>query len=201
MGSRDEAVELAEAELELARLWGAPSTVARSLRTLGALEHGRGLSHLEEAVAVTAGTPARLEHAKALAAYGVSLRQAGRSAEARGPLREALALATACSAEPLATQTRTELYTAGARPRTTAVTGPESLTASERRVAALVAEDRTNREAAEVLFVTPKTVEMHLGNIYRKLCISARGELPAALAGRARGGRQASSAAADDASL
>jgi DNA-binding CsgD family transcriptional regulator len=201
LGRRDEAIELAEAELELARAWGAPGTMARSLRTLGAVEHGHGLSHLEEAVAVTAGTPARLEHAKALAAYGAALRHARRSADARGPLREALGLATACGAEPLATQARSELYAAGARPRTTAVTGPQSLTASERRVAALAAEGRSNREVAEALFVTPKTVEMHLGNIYRKLGISARRELPAALGGQAHGGRQASLAdAAADAS-
>jgi DNA-binding CsgD family transcriptional regulator len=77
---------------------------------------------------------------------------------------------------------RSELYATGARPRTTALRGVESLTASERRVAALAAEGQTNRDIAQALFVTPKTVEVHLTNAYRKLGIRSRRELPATLA-------------------
>jgi len=59
-----------------------------------------------------------------------------------------------------------------------------ALTASERRVADLAAEGQTNRDIAQTLYVTPKTVEVHLTNTYRKLGIGSRHELAGALAGR-----------------
>jgi DNA-binding CsgD family transcriptional regulator len=91
-------------------------------------------------------------------------------------------LADSCGAEGLAEEIRTELRAAGVRPRTAALAGVESLTASERRVADLAADGRTNREIAQELYVTPKTVEVHLSNAYRKLDIRSRRELPEALA-------------------
>jgi DNA-binding CsgD family transcriptional regulator len=181
LGRRDEAIELAAAELGPARGWGAPSTVARTLRALGTVERENGLGHLEEAVTAVAGSPARLEHAKALTALGAALRRARRPAEARTPLREALEIATVCGADQLVEQARAELYAAGGRPRRTALTGVDALTASERRVVSLVAEGRTNREVGEVLYVTPKTVAMHLSNAYRKLGVTSRHELATAL--------------------
>ncbi len=75
LGQTDEAVAAAQEELELARHWGAPSALGRALRVLGTLEREHGIAHLEEAVAVTEGTPARLEHAKALAALGAAVRR------------------------------------------------------------------------------------------------------------------------------
>src|SRR5262249_27161641 len=72
-------------------------------------------------------------------------------------------------ADALAGRVRQELYAAGARPRTTALRGPDALTPSERRVADRAAAGQTNRAIAEALFVTPKTVELHLRNAYRKL--------------------------------
>jgi DNA-binding CsgD family transcriptional regulator len=73
---------------------------------------------------------------------------------------------------------RTELAATGARPRREALlSGPESLTPSERRIAELAARGQSNREIAQALFVTPKTVEYHLRNSYRKLEISGRSEL------------------------
>ncbi|MET0686586.1 MAG: helix-turn-helix transcriptional regulator, partial [Solirubrobacteraceae bacterium] len=77
---------------------------------------------------------------------------------------------------------RTELYAAGARPRTDALSGAAALTASERRVATLAAGGETNRDIAQTLYVTPKTVEVHLSNAYRKLGIRSRRELATALA-------------------
>ena len=77
---------------------------------------------------------------------------------------------------------RTELYATGARPRSTAASGVGSLTAGELRVVNLAAEGQTNRDIAQTLFVTPKTVEVHLSNAYRKLGISSRRELATALA-------------------
>jgi DNA-binding CsgD family transcriptional regulator len=62
------------------------------------------------------------------------------------------------------------------------VSGVESLTPSEQRIAAMAAQAMTNRDIAQALFVTPKTVEMHLNNIFRKLGITSRTQLPQALA-------------------
>ncbi len=179
LGRRDEALELAEAELADARRWGAPGTVGPVLRVLGNLRGS--LAPLEEAAAVLEGSQARLEHAKALADLGSALRRDRRPTEAREPLRRALELADACGAEGLVEHVRSELYATGARPRTTAASGVESLTASERRVAAFAADGQSNRDIAQALFVTPKTVEVHLSNAYRKLGIRSRRELAAAL--------------------
>ena len=75
------------------------------------------------------------------------------------------------------------MHAAGARPRSAARSGPGSLTPSERRVAKLAAEGRTNREIAQTLYVTPKTVEVHLSRAYRKLGVGSRRELLPALSG------------------
>jgi DNA-binding CsgD family transcriptional regulator len=178
----DEAQAAAADELEAARAWGAPTTVGRSLRVLGAVRGQAGLADLEAAAALLEGTPERLELAKALAALGTAMRLARRPTDAREPLRRALELATVCGAEPLAEHARTELHAAGVRPRREALSGVESLTPSERRVADLAAAGRTNRDVAQELFVTPKTVEVHLSNAYRKLGIRSRRELAGALA-------------------
>ena len=182
LGRHDGAIALAESELADARVYGAPGAVGASLRVLGTLRGGDGgLPLLEEAVAVLAGSPARLEHARALAALGSALRRERRPSEAREPLRQALELAAACDAPGLAEHVRTELYATGARPRTDALAGVAALTASERRVAERAAGGETNRDIAQALFVTPKTVEVHLSNAYRKLGIRSRRELPHAL--------------------
>jgi ATP/maltotriose-dependent transcriptional regulator MalT len=182
VGRTAEALALAEDNLAVARRYGAPSAMSRALRDLGEMRGDDGIPLLQEAVDVLDGTPARLEQAKAHAALGRALRHARRPAEARDPLRRALELADACGAAGLAEDVRTELYAAGARPRTAALSGAGALTASERRVAALAAEGSSNRDIAQTLFVTPKTVEVHLSNAYRKLGIRSRRELAAALA-------------------
>ncbi|MBV8999992.1 MAG: AAA family ATPase [Solirubrobacterales bacterium] len=178
----EEALALAREDLELAQQWGAPGTLARALRVLGTLERDTGIDHLRDAVAAAAGSPARLEHAKALAALGRCLRHARHERAAREPLRQAIELAERCGAHGLAHDARSELHASGGRARSTALKGPGSLTASERRVASLAAAGHSNREIAQALFVTPKTVEMHLGNAYRKLEIGSRRQLTAALA-------------------
>jgi DNA-binding CsgD family transcriptional regulator len=181
-GRHEEALARAAEEVGLARRWAAPWALGRSLRVLGALEREHGLDHLREAVDVLEGSPARLEHAKALAALGSAVRRLRKPTEARGPLRRALELADICGAAALAAHVRAELHAAGARPRTTALAGVEALTSSEKRVAALAADGGTNREIAQALFVTPKTVEVHLSAAYRKLGIRSRRELASALA-------------------
>jgi DNA-binding CsgD family transcriptional regulator len=181
LGRPDEARALVGEELELARGWGSPRAIAQTLRVLGLLERERGIGRLHEAVELVAGSPAKLEHAKSLAALGSALRLARKPKEAREPLRRALELADRCGARGLADHVRSELYAAGGRPRRTALSGVESLTASEQRVATLAADGAVNREIAETLFVTPKTVEIHLSAVYRKLGIRSRRELPGAL--------------------
>jgi DNA-binding CsgD family transcriptional regulator len=182
LGRRDEALALAREELGAARIWGAPGALGNALRLLGTLGGERGAARLEEAVAVLDGSPARLDHAKALAALGSALRRERRPTDAREPLRRALELAVACDAPGLARDVRTELHAAGARPRTDALAGLAALTASERRVVDRAAAGQTNRDIAQALFVTPKTVEVHLSNAYRKLGVRSRRELPGAVA-------------------
>jgi len=182
LGRHDEAMALASEELELARGWGSPGTVGRSLRVLGTIMRADGIAYLEEACSLLEGARARLEHAKALAALGATLRRAGKPTEARVPLRRALELADVSGAQPLVDGIRTEIYATGARPRTTALRGVLALTASERRVADLAAGGQTNRDIAQALYVTPKTIEVHLSNAYRKLGIRSRRELAHALA-------------------
>src|SRR5262245_11173579 len=179
---REEAIGLAAEELQIARAWGSPGTVGRSVRVLGTIERENGLEHLEEACAVLEHSTARLELAKALAAFGETLRRALQPTEAREPLRKALELAEICGATALVERARAELYATGARPRTTALSGARSLTASERRVADLAAEGLSNRDIAQELYITPKTVEVHLSRVYRKLGIGSRRDLSTALA-------------------
>jgi len=181
LGRTAEAIERAEAELERAREWGAPGTIGRTLRVLGTVRRDEGLAELEEAVTLLERSPLRLELAKALAAYGSALRRARQPSEARAPLRRALELAETCGAQALADRVRGELAAAGAKPRTAALSGVEALTPSERRVVALAADGHTNRDIAQTLYVTPKTVEVHLSNSYRKLGVRSRRELAGAL--------------------
>jgi DNA-binding NarL/FixJ family response regulator len=131
---------------------------------------------------VLTDSSAKLEHAKARTELGAALRRANQRSEAREQLRHALELATICGAAPLAARAGSELLATGARPRRIALSGVASLTPSERRVAEMAAEGPTNREIAQTLYVTQRTVEVHLTSIYRKLAISSRSQLAAALA-------------------
>jgi DNA-binding CsgD family transcriptional regulator len=169
-------------EVRLARMWGAPRTLGRALRVAGQAEGDeRGLAQLRESLAVLARSPARLERAETLVELGAAVRRGGNRVEARGFLRRGLDLADDCGAHPLSERARTELRVAGARPRRARLSGPESLTPSEQRVAAMAAEGMTNRAIAQALFVTSKTVEVHLSGAYRKLDIRSRMQLPKAL--------------------
>jgi DNA-binding CsgD family transcriptional regulator len=118
-----------------------------------------------------------IEHARSLVDLGAALRRQNQRADAREPLRTGLDLATRCGAAPLAERARQELLACGARPRRAMLTGRDALTPSELRIAELAAGGRSNRDIAEALFITPKTVENHLGRIYKKLSIGSREEL------------------------
>ena len=177
-GNQTQAVELARSELTIADAWGAPGARGRARRTLGRVLGGNdGLARLSESVQILQDSPARLEHARSLAAHGAALRRAGRRNDAHGVLTRALDLAEICGAARLTENIAVELRTAGFRPRRHRMGGPESLTISERRVADLAAVGNSNRAIAQALFVTTKTVELHLTNTYRKLGIARRSEL------------------------
>jgi DNA-binding CsgD family transcriptional regulator/predicted negative regulator of RcsB-dependent stress response len=182
LGRLEEARELAATELAASRRFGAPRAVGISLLAAGVVEQGdAGVEPMREAVAILESSPARLEHARALAMLGGAMRRAGHAEEAREPLRESLELAHGFGAFALAAGARAELIAAGARPRRPATSGVDALTPGERRVATMAAAGMSNREIAEDLFVTVKAVQWHLRNVYRKLHVSGRGELPAAL--------------------
>ena len=189
LGDLERARAMAEAALVHARRWGAPTLVSRALCTLATTIDGDDrLAALEEAVAVLDGSPALLVRAEALADLGVALRHARRRADARAPLREALELARRCGAVGLAKVAFDELAATGERVRGYTPIGVESLTPSQRRVAELAASGMTNREIAQALFLTVKTIESHLAAAYDKLGIRSRRQLPAALGERAEGG-------------
>ncbi|MGZ4181523.1 MAG: AAA family ATPase [Solirubrobacteraceae bacterium] len=186
LGEHDRAAALAHEEIELARRWGAPRAVGVALRAAGVVHAGdEGLERLREAVAVLAPAPAPLEHARVLIELGCALRRTGHRAEAREHLRKGLDLAHGLGGIALADRAREELAIAGARPRRDALRGRDALTSSELRVAALAADGQTNRQIAEALFVTLRTVETHLTNSYAKLGIASRRGLAHALASQA----------------
>ena len=183
-GDHESAERLAEEELQLARAFGAPRALGVAKRAAGVVAGGeRGASLLREAIDEFERAVARLDRAHALADLGAMLRRRNRRIEARELLREAMDAAHRSGARPLAEQAETELRATGARPRRVVLTGLDSLTASERRIAELAGEGLTNREIAQALFVTTRTVEGHLTSIFRKLQLDSRNELPAALAG------------------
>ena len=183
LGETEQATALAREEVALARAWGAAVTLGRALRILGLIEGGEsGIELIREAVAVLAASPGQLEHAYALANLGAALRRANQRAEARDHLRRALELAQRGGATLLAEHAHEELIATGARPRRVDLSGAAALTPSERRIAAMAAEGMSNREIAQALFVTLRTVEMHLSNVFRKLGVSSRTQIAAALA-------------------
>jgi DNA-binding CsgD family transcriptional regulator len=185
LGNDDEAQRIAAEAVGLAREAGGTRGIGISLRAQGMVAGGaEGLDLLSEAAEILAGTRARLQHAEALVEHGAALRRANFRKEAREPLREALELAHRCGAVPLEERARTELAATGARPRKAVFTGVESLTPSELRVARLAAGGMTNREIAQSLTVTAKTVETHLRHVYQKLDVAKRTELGGLLSER-----------------
>jgi DNA-binding CsgD family transcriptional regulator len=182
-GDESQARRLLDEDLEQARRWGTPRAIGTVLAALARLERSdRGLRRARDAVAVLEGSPARLELARALVDLGSRLRRSGQRADSREPLRRGLELANACAATPLEEEALVQLAAAGVRPQRFRLSGVEALTPSERRVAELAADGSSNREIAQTLFVTTKTVEVHLTHAYRKLDIQSRAQLGRALA-------------------
>ena len=187
LGDQAAARRLCGAEIELARAWGDTRTIGVALRAAGIVDGGeRGIELLNEAVSVLRQSPARLELARALGDLGAARRRAGARTEARDLLRESLDLAHELGGHAVAERAREELVAAGGRPRRDASHGRDALTPSELRVAELAAAGRTNRQIAQALFVTKRTVENHLTSAYTKLGITARHELAGAITASAQ---------------
>jgi DNA-binding CsgD family transcriptional regulator len=175
IGDVAEAERLIDAELSDAEAFGAPGPIGRALRARAAISSPEAaLETLEAAVETLQGSQAALERARALVEFGAALRRSGRRRDARAPLRAGLDLAQRCGAAALVELATRETVAAGARPRRTAMTGLSSLTVRERQVASLANEGLSNREIAETLVVTVKTVEWHLKHAYRKLGVTSR---------------------------
>jgi len=132
---------------------------------------------LEEAREEAAQSPFQLDEAAVLLQTGVSLARAGDAERAREPLRLALDLADRLGAVATARAARDALVATGGRPRRAALSGLASLSPAEIRVARLAASGMKNREISEHLFVTLKTVEMHLSSTYAKLGVKGRENL------------------------
>lgn len=180
---QDEALELMDHDVRVAREAGLAGGLGNALRirARAQIDDDAALATLHEAIESLRPSPFRLELGWALADLGARLRSTGDDAGAREPLREALDLAAATESTWLADTAREALQAAGGRPRRERLSGTGALTPAERRTAELAAEGMTNRQIAETLWVTLKTVEVHLGRCYAKLGISSRRELADAL--------------------
>ena len=166
----------------VARTWGSPVYLGITLRTLGGVVGGdEALPLLSEAIDCLDGRYAKLELARALIDYGAALRRRKERQASREPLSRGRELALRCGAVPLADRAEEELAATGARARSIILTGVESLTASERRVAQMAADGLTNPEIAQALYVSRKTVETHLRHVFQKLDVESRRQLPALL--------------------
>jgi DNA-binding CsgD family transcriptional regulator len=122
-----------------------------------------------------AGRP--FERARTELAFGEFLRRLRRRAQARTHLRAALERFEALGSAVWAERARSELRASGETARRRDPSTLDQLTAQEAHIAQLVAEGRTNRDVAGQLFLSPRTIDFHLRNVYRKLGIASRMEL------------------------
>ncbi len=183
VGRKSDAIGQALENLELAEATGTAWAVGAALHVLAvAGEPERRLQRLQEGAELLEGAPTSRHLAALLIDLGRELRAAGESgARVRTTLRRGADIALRIGAPPLLAQAAAELRESGARPRRLALTGAESLTRSERRVAELAVKGLTNAEIANRLYVAEKTVEGHLARAYRKLHVRSRRELRGAL--------------------
>ena len=183
-GELSGARELAKEHLALAERVGLPGPRGAGLRAVArTADREEAVALLREAVDLLAQSPAQLEHIRALVDLGTALRRTNRRAAARSPLRRALDLADRGGMRLLADRARHELHAVGARPRRSAISGIDSLTPAEYRVATLVAQGHSNPQIAEQLYITRRTVETHLTHVFQKLHLSTRADLTTRFAG------------------
>jgi DNA-binding CsgD family transcriptional regulator len=178
LGERDQAVELAEAELRTARAWGGPTVLGRALRLLGTLTEGEaGLRLLREAVSVHRRSANRLELARSTVVLGRALRT-DRLPGAVQLLATGERIARGCDASWLE---GSEHELVGPVPRLLRA-GRDRLSPAEDAVVDLVQRGLSNAQIAEELSVTRRAVEKHLTSVYRKYGVSGRTPLLAELA-------------------
>jgi DNA-binding CsgD family transcriptional regulator len=164
---------LEEAALRRATPW--PRAMAARCRALLQAAEGdleAALANCERALEVHEGMPVPFERARTLLIYGTMLRRAKRRHDAKDAIKQAISIFESLPAPVWAAKARVELGRIGGR----AASGGE-LTPTERRIAEVVAEGMTNKEAAAALFVSVHTVEDALKRIYRKLGVRSRTEL------------------------
>ncbi|GHH34769.1 helix-turn-helix transcriptional regulator [Lentzea cavernae] len=179
---REEAVGLAEFGAERARRWDTLEARGLSLMAGGVAATGAVAEELlGTAVAELAESSARPLHVRAVRLLGESRLSHGDFKGAREHLRTAVTLAIRLGDRAAAAEARNLLVLAGGRMPRLGARPSDALSGRERRVAELAAAGATNREIAEELFVTVRTVESHLSNVYRKLGVELRTDLPATL--------------------
>ena len=140
-------------------------------------------AHFARALLLHTRTRQPFETARTQLLHGERLRRAKRRADARAPLSAALSTFERLGADPWTERARSELRATGGPTGSAApAIATDELTAQELQIALQVAQGRTNREVAAALFLSAKTIEYHLGSIYRKLGIRRRGELAGVLA-------------------
>jgi len=172
--ARRAAQALADSAQESRSDW-ALAVAARCLAITAHRDRARYAFHL--ALERCCGRALGFELARTELSFGRWLRHAGHRVDARKHLREAESAFDASGALPWAEQARRELTASGERARRRRPDTRDELTAQELQVALIVAEGASNREAAARLFLSPKTIEKHLGNAYRKLGVRSRTQL------------------------
>jgi DNA-binding CsgD family transcriptional regulator len=174
---------IAGEHLRRAQEKGQPWALARAERSQGLLADANAMDEpFTRAVGLHVQTPDSFELARTRLCYGERLRRAKRRTQAREQLRAAFEAFSDLGAAPWAELARLELQATGEMVRRRDASALDALTPQELRIAMVLAEGRTTREAAAQLFLSPKTIEYHLRNAYRKLSISSRHELAGALA-------------------
>lgn len=133
--------------------------------------------HHRDAIALLGASLIAGEVARAHLVYGEWLRRAGRRQDARRELRTAHELLSDMGAEGFAARAARELSATGEHPRKRTAQPTDALTAQELHIARLVATGATSREVGAQLFLSPRTIEAHLRNIFRKLGITSRRQL------------------------
>ena len=185
-GRRGDAERIATSLDRRAERAGVALSLALAARCRGLVAEDDFEDGFEAALADHERAAAPFETARTLLAYGSRLHRARRRVDGRARLRAALEIFERLGAQPWIGQAEAELRAAGAI-RRSPVADPDELSPQEIRVAREVAAGATNREVAARLFLSPKTIEFHLGRVYRKLGIHSRTELATLVARGALG--------------
>ncbi len=184
LGRPDDAATLVADFAAAAEAKGQPWPLARALRcrALVTTDAADAEELFEEALRLHDLTPDGFQGAVTRLAHGARLRRSRQRVRAREELRTALDVFERLGARPWADQARAELTASGETARRRDASTLDDLTPQELQISRLLADGATTREAAAALFLSPKTIEYHLRNVYRKLGIHTRDELTAALA-------------------